>query len=386
MNILIVANDFKPRPGGVAEYTHQLAKHLSATGNMVKVLSHPTDAGKDAFFDRSCNYEVVRVPRVASQKNLPLRQWKCYRTIADTADGWEADLIVANTVFAYGHLCALAARFRRIPYVVLTFALEIANPCGAKLTAIREIALRSAELVVCISSFAQGLVIRHGVSKESTLIVPGCVAAEEFVSNRPKQSSKFTEEFGLNNRKVIGTLGRLVPRKGIDTVIEALPAVVEKIPDVIYLVGGNGPYETTLRRKAAQRGVERNVVFAGRIWENERQDFYDALDLFAMPCRHIGEADVEGFGIVFTEANACGVPTVVGRSGGAVEAVEHGKTGLLVSPHNVDEVSNALLSLLANSEKARKMGKRGRRRVEDCFTWGKQVPRLEKYLTSLVEK
>jgi phosphatidylinositol alpha-1,6-mannosyltransferase len=191
---------------------------------------------------------------------------------------------------------------------------------------------------------------------------------------------------GYKNR-VIVTVGNLVSRKGHDMVIRALPRLAQTIPDITYLVVGNGPHRQQLEELACSIGVRDHVVFAGVVPDRDLPDVYALSDVFAMPSRaHLDTCDVEGFGLVFLEANACGKPVVAGRSGGIPEAVEDGVTGLLVNPTDAEDIARAIGKLLTDTDLARRMGHQGRVRVVTRFTWEAIIKRVEKSLEAVLRE
>ncbi|MCK4262075.1 glycosyltransferase, partial [bacterium] len=181
----------------------------------------------------------------------------------------------------------------------------------------------------------------------------------------------------LFGRQVILTVSHLVRRKGHANVIRALPRVLEKVPEAIYLIVGRGPEDDNLRKLAQTLGILDRVVFAGFVSNEEIPLYYNVCQVFIMPSYEIKEeGDVEGFGIVFLEANACGKPVIGGRSGGVVDAVVDGETGLLVDPLNTEEISVALVKLLYDESLAERLGQRGRKRVEKELSWEKVTERI----------
>jgi phosphatidylinositol alpha-1,6-mannosyltransferase len=188
------------------------------------------------------------------------------------------------------------------------------------------------------------------------------------------------DRHGLSDRPVIACVSRLVPRKGQDVLIRAMPAIRRRVPDAVLLVVGGGEYRAELESMAAEapRG---SVVFSGEVSEEELPLHYAAGDVFAMPCRNrFAGLEVEGWGNVFLEAAACGKPSVAGDSGGAAEAVVDGETGLVVDGRHVGQVAEAVGGLLADEQRARAMGKAGRARVERSFTWPVIAERLAVWL------
>lgn len=165
--------------------------------------------------------------------------------------------------------------------------------------------------------------------------------------------------------------GRMVPRKGLDRLVEALPRIAESVPGVVLVLAGSGPEEKRLRRLAAR--VEPRVVFAGRVPEDEAPSTYAAADVFVLPVadRWFG-LDTEGLGVVLLEASACEIPCVSGRSGGTPEAVVDSLTGLVVDATNQDRLVAAIVRLLQDRETAARMGAAGRLHVREEF--GGRIP------------
>jgi phosphatidylinositol alpha-1,6-mannosyltransferase len=180
---------------------------------------------------------------------------------------------------------------------------------------------------------------------------------------------------------VLLTVSRLVSRKGIDTVLCALPALLEEFPALRYRVGGQGPDRENLEALARQLGVSEAVEFLGFIRDDELPELYRSASIFVMPAREEVEApSVEGFGIVYLEASASGLPVVAASSGGAVEAVRHGETGLLIPPDDPAQLNEALGRLLRDPELRRRMGQNGRRWVEEEMNWDRAARQLREAL------
>ncbi|MCA1726705.1 MAG: glycosyltransferase family 4 protein, partial [Actinobacteria bacterium] len=206
-----------------------------------------------------------------------------------------------------------------------------------------------------------------------------CVDADRF---RPGlNGAALRERLGLNGSAVIGCVGRLVPRKGQDVLIRAMPQIARAIPDAALLLIGHGPYEDVLRRIADASPARDRIVFGGTVADEELPTAYAAMDVFAMPCRTRNVwSGFEGFGIVFLEAAACEVPVVAGRSGGAAEAVVDEETALVVDGRDPAIVAEAIIRVLREPQLAKSMGIAGRERVEARFTWDKTGARVARAL------
>jgi phosphatidylinositol alpha-1,6-mannosyltransferase len=183
---------------------------------------------------------------------------------------------------------------------------------------------------------------------------------------------------------VLLTLARLIDRKGQDTVIRALPRVLRDVPDLVYVLAGQGSYREALEALARECGVADHVVFAGFVADADVPDVYAAADLYGMLSREGRDTgDIEGFGITYLEASAAGLPVLAGRSGGTADAVEEGVSGLLVDPESVEAVADAIVSLLRDRAKARAMGQAGRLRAERDFSLAARAAKLIRVASAL---
>ena len=246
------------------------------------------------------------------------------------------DLVVVGHA-ALAPLAWLAQRALGIPYVVWAHGIEV---WGLR-AGLRAAGLRRADRIVAVSRYTAGEIaaLDPGLA-DRTVVVPNAVA-DRF---RPGGGEALRRRLGLGGARVLLTVGRLSAAeryKGIDTVLHALPQVLARAPAVRYVVAGDGDDLPRLRALAARLGVAHATVFAGAPPDRDLPGYYDACDLFVMPSRR------EGFGIVFTEALACGKPVVAAAAGGAPDAVLDGGLGRLVEPGDVDATAQAVLDFLA---------------------------------------
>ena len=184
-------------------------------------------------------------------------------------------------------------------------------------------------------------------------------------------------ELGWSGRPVIVCVSRLMPRKGQDVLVEALPEIRRRVPGTALLLVGGGPARSRLEELAARHEVTEDVHITGSVGFDRLPAYYAAGDVFAMPCRdRLHGLDIEGLGMVFLEAAACGLPVVAGRSGGSPDAVLDGDTGLVVNGRDGSEVADAVCGLLGDPERARSMGQRGKQWVAEQWTWERTVDDL----------
>jgi phosphatidylinositol alpha-1,6-mannosyltransferase len=205
------------------------------------------------------------------------------------------------------------------------------------------------------------------------MTVPNGVDEDRFYEQA--KSEELAAACGVLGKRVILTVARLDYHKGHADVIRALPGVIERVGETAYLIVGDGPLRDELKQLARSLGVEEEVVFLGPVDDSRLVELYNLADVFIMISQET-EKDVEGFGLVFLEANACGKPVVGGDSGGVAEAIAHKVTGLLVHPGDVEGIACALTDVLSDEGLARRLGSAGRRRVEREYNWASTAAKL----------
>jgi phosphatidylinositol alpha-1,6-mannosyltransferase len=212
--------------------------------------------------------------------------------------------------------------------------------------------------------------IAQSITKEAATrmvkIAPG-IDTDHF---SPQDATQLRSELGLTEKKVIVSVGRLVHRKGQDVLVEAMPAIIKEVPQAHILMIGEGPYRSYLENRVKALGLQERVTFIGRIQYADLPRYICAGDLFVMPSRsRLAGLEVEGLGIVYLEASACGLPVIAGNSGGAPDAVLVGETGVVVDGTNSSEIAEACIDLLNNPELCAFMGANGRAWIIENWRW-----------------
>lgn len=380
MKGLFITNDFPPMIGGLAT----LYARLCAAVAHDQVLVLTPHARGDTLFDQRQPYRVVRswapthIHPVARLVQIGILLVAASRIIR------REDVTQVHLGHLHlGPIGLLLHRLHRTPYVLYLHGGEMAGYTRWRIVqgVVRAI-LRNAELLVVNSVFTRDYYRALGIELPRVEILTMPVPLGRF---RPDlDASRTRARFGLNGAKVLLTVGRLIERKGHDLVIKTLPRVVEVIGEVRYIIAGAGPEEDRLRALARTMGCADRVIFAGTVSDEEVPLLYAACDVFVMPSRILTVRDgVEGFGIVFLEAGACGKPVVGGRSGGIGEAVADTVTGVLVDPLNVDELEHTLIKLLRDPAEASRLGASGRTRAERLASvWAETVERIWKNATT----
>jgi len=368
---LLLTTDFPPLSGGIAGYLFGLWRHLPRERTAVIA---PTVPGWAAF-DRSHD---LRVYRRHYRPSLPFPFDRLARIILPALGlrsilrRERAEVLHCGHVLTSGVVGLLYRR--RLPYAVYGYGADLLDYRGIRAIdrLLRRVLLR-AEGVVVPSEFTARLVRDLGVPAERVVKVVMGIDTTRF--HPDAGGGTIRDALGLKDRPVLLTVARLVPRKGHDVVIRALPRIRETLPDAVYLIVGEGPERARLSRLAAAHGVEEAVVFAGFVPEAQLPAYYAACDGFVLPSRQLG-TDVEGAGNVSLEASASGRPVIAGRSGGTNEHVVEGETGLLVDPSDPAAVADGVLRVLADPALARRLGRQGRRMIEARFVWERTATAL----------
>lgn len=362
--VLLVTNDFPPRPGGIQSFVHNLAVRQPAGSLVVYASTWP---GADKY-DAEQSFPVVREPT-----SMLLPTPAVARRAAAVARRYGCEAAWFGAAAPLGLLAAgLRGRAGVGRAVALTHGHEVgwAALPGARIL-LRRIA-RDVDVVTYLGEYTRVRLDRvlHGLT-DLRRLAPGV----DVDAYRPEVSgAAVRRRYGLAGRPVIVCVSRLVPRKGQDALIRALPLVRARVPDAALLIVGGGRYRSSLERLA--RGLE-GVVFTGPVSGPELPQHYAAGDVFAMPCRTRRRGlDVEGLGMVFLEASASGLPVVAGDSGGAPDAVLQGVTGFVVDGRDLTALADRLAGLLADPAAAARMGAAGRAWVQERWRWETQAARL----------
>lgn len=358
MKHLLLTNDFPPKLGGIQSYLWELWRRL-APGDVTVFAGR--FAGSDAW-DRSQGYRIERHHRT---QFLPTRTLA--RDVDRLADEVGAELVLIDPAFPVG----LVARWLDHPYGVVLHGAEVTVPGRLPVTrqALGSV-LRGAEIVICAGSYpvAEGM---HAAGRELPVVnVPPGVDVERFVPLQPSERDAARSALGVErDAELVLSLSRLVPRKGMDVLIAAAARLRRRRPRLEVLIGGDGRDRARLERKVAK--TDAPVRFLGRVEDSELPDLYGCADLYVMLCRNRWFGlEQEGFGIVFLEAAACGIPQIAGRSGGSHEAVVDAETGLVLPrPRSARAAEAAIGSLLEDADLRSRMAVRSRERAVRCFTY-----------------
>lgn len=355
---VLATNDFPPKVGGIQSYLWELWRRLPADSFAVHTSAH----GAAAHFDRSQPFVVERDPR-----SVLLPTSGVVRRVGALIERIGAELAVLDPVLPLG----LVGRRISVPFAVVAHGAEITVP--GRLPVARQ-ALRSvfssARLVVAAGHYPLAEAERAAGQELPAVVVPPGVDVDRFAPLGTSQRRQARRRHDLpEDGRLILSVSRLVPRKGMDVAIEATARLARERPDLCLAIAGEGRDRGRLERLA--RRARAPVRFLGRVDDCELPALYGCADVFAMLCRNRwGGLEQEGFGIVFLEAAAVGIPAVAGDSGGAAEAVLAGTTGTVVdTPDDAQAAAAALAPLLDDPDLRARWGEAARRRAVDSFSY-----------------
>jgi phosphatidylinositol alpha-1,6-mannosyltransferase len=356
---LVVTNDFPPRQGGIQTFVAALLARRPPESLVVLA----SDVPGSADYDATLPYPVVRRP---TSVLLPTR--RTAREAADLVRRYGCDSAFFGAAAPLG---LLAPALRSAGVTHLVGATHGHETGWVALPAARQLLQRIAgglDVVTYISEYTRDrLAPALGGRTRLAQLSPG-VDVDLFTPDA--DGAAVRRRYGLGDAPVVVCVSRLVARKGQDVLVAGWPQVLARHPRARLLLVGGGPDEASLRRAVVGRGLQDSVVLTGPVAAEELPGHYAAGDVFAMPCRtRRAGLDVEGLGMVFLEAAACGRPVVAGTSGGAPEAVREGVTGHVVDPRSADAVAGTIADLLADPDRGREMGKAGRAWVEQRWSW-----------------
>ncbi len=375
MNILFFAFDFQR--GGIARHTREVAEGLGRLGHRVFVVSDFGE-GKPGL----TGHEMFRAINLPRRGLRSATFWLDFIPLRSMVKKAHIDLMLLAAVFPYGPMTLLLSKGTGVPFSVIVHGAEIFVEKEKTKLIVSKI-LEKAKTIICVSRFTRdALLERFPRSRKPVIIHPG-TRPDVFMPVADRVV--LLEKYGFQGKRVLLSVSRLERRKGHAQVIKALPEIVAEVPEVVYLIVGSGPAEEDLRSLVQETHLGERVQFLGTPDDDELVDLYAMCDVFVLPSVETSDTEsgalrMEGFGIVFLEAAASGRPVVAGKSGGSVEAVLDGQTGLLVDGSDVKQVADAILKLLLDERLAEKLGRNGRERVEREFSWDTIVRAIEREL------
>jgi phosphatidylinositol alpha-1,6-mannosyltransferase len=382
---IVLSEIFPPTKGGSGKWLSEIYSRMP--GRSCVMVVGDAHCGADSYF---CDEEY---PQLVFRENLAmafrgvskfasLRDYhRIFRTVCQLAKSHQIQSIHASRPLFEGLVARLVKIRLGLSYVCFVHGEDInIAKTSRELTLLTQSVLRHAEKLIANSSFTRDLLLNdwNVPSDRIEMMHPG-VDCEFFT---PPETPHLRQLF-REDQKVLLTVGRLQERKGHDTLISGLPEILRQFPDVLYAIAGDGEQRPVLQQMVSRLELEDHVRFLGEIDDSTLRQAYRECDLFALPNRTIGR-DVEGFGIVLLEAQACGKPVIAGKSGGTQDTLLPERTGFLIDcqdPKNPSELVKAICKLLADDSERDRMGRNARTFVQNSFDWQSLAKKAEGILS-----
>lgn len=349
--------------------------------------------------DRQCGYpverlELLRSPSLPPPANklvsvyrrlaidLPIA-WRVLRKTLDMIKRYRIGIICIGELNSMSWLGELARKLTGVRLMYYIHGEEITTQFQAgSFGRRRDVRLRRADAIVAVSRFTRQTLIDMGLPAERIHLLENAVDTTRFYP--APTSANFLERWGVQNKRVVVSIGRLIARKGFDRSIEAWPAVLARHPDAHLLIVGNGPQRPELEQLIARHGVQHAVALTGPVSDDDLLAAYRSGEFFMMANRTLPDGDTEGFGLVFLEANACAKAVIGGRAGGAVDAIKHEETGLLIDSDEPSNIAAAVIRMLDDPALRQDLEKQG---LENALanSWTTRALEFNRLCQSLVK-
>jgi D-inositol-3-phosphate glycosyltransferase len=374
--VCLVTHYFPPHKGGIEQVSFEQSRRLTEMGYQIDVLTSKYE-GRDRNPVKGIKIHHYPSLNVAKRFGVPypIISFEAYKMF--TKHIGECDLVHAHGhVYMASCLAGIVAKKLKKPFIVTqhnTFIdyrsfLNVVEELNDQ--SIGKSVLKNADKITTVSKETMKYVLRLGADKTKTQVIYNGVDIDTF---RPVNKNESRTRLGLpKNRKIVLSVRRLVYKNGLGTLIESVPLVAKKHPDVLFVVAGKGPSRKLIEDRIKELGISQNITLAGFVPDELLPAYYDAADYFLLP-----SASGEGLPLVLLEAMACGLPVIATAVGGTPEILKHNKNGILVPPINPTAMAEATSKLLSNEKLATTLGKEARKNVEDNYTWEENVRRLQ---------
>ncbi len=377
MKKLIISLEYPPMVGGIASYVHQFSSELSSEDVIALV---PKQKG-DVEFDKARDFKVVRRKLYFPPFIWP-RWLRMFFQVLSIVKKEKIDIIYLHHVLPIGYVAWLVKKVKKIPFVIFSHGtdIEYATHSSWKRKMLQLVTEEAEQVVFNSESLKRRLLkVLPGLEDKSKVVYP-CPEKMFYDPLTEEEISKLNSQYALEGKKVMLSVARLDEGKGLTHLIRMLPKVVEKVPNLVWFVVGDGPKKNFLVKEIQKHSLQNVVRFVGNVPHEDIKKFYYLADLFVL-LTHPDEGREEGLGLVFLEAAAAGLPVVAGKSGGVEEAVIDTQTGIIVDIYKGDEiVVNSIIEMLENEEYAKRLAENAKARVKANFRWDSQLKAISKWI------
>jgi phosphatidylinositol alpha-1,6-mannosyltransferase len=387
--VLLLTEEYPPVIGGIQNYLSELMAQLSPENTFVIA----QDVKGVVEWDREQKYKIVRV----NMRGFSIPRWRsAYRALEQAVKEFQPEIIVCGKALFEGRAALRIWEKYKIPYVVMTYGMEIntwlktektkrdlLNVCenSARVFVINEeiktTLEKSLDDVIKVRPLRGRTLMRDNIGNKFVKMYPGVDGFYSFEDNPNK-------DYPQKSHKTIVSVCRLVHRKGIDVVINAVNEIKKTIPDIKYIIMGEGPEKTALEELVRNLSLQNNVEFLGKVTREKMREVFQSADLFVLTPRN-EQGNMEGFGIVYLEAAIAGLCAVGSKSGGVLEAVLDEKTGLLAMENNTNDTAKKIIRILQDENLRKQLASQAQKRAVEEFSWSKRATLFRGVVESVVK-
>ena len=381
--ILATASDYRPSHGGIATFAYELLTSLAQLPDVeIHLLARPIPEQMD-WVDPQDVFKTTRLPL---SKTSSLASLQLARAILRECESRNVDAILNFVWLPDGTASWIAKATNRdlsIPYFNFAHGVEVMETSRnlkkrirSLLAPLKKTVFQKAAATFAVSQFTCDL-LRDNCDRKPEKIRLTYLGVDTDVFKPTEKNLSLEKKYNLEGKKIFLTLSRLEDYKGVDRALGALRRVIEKHPDLVYIIAGEGPDRKRLENLSREYHLEKNVRFTGALPYSELVHFYNLCDCFVLLSRtDTHTPNVEGFGIVILEAAACEKPTLGGKSGGIVDAIQDNYSGWWVDPNDEKAIAEKMLLCLENPELTRRLGRQARERAKEKFSWDQVAARV----------
>lgn len=380
---LLFTLEYPPFKGGISRYYKNLAEHWPT--DQIFVLADNALSNKDTekIKYRPLLNKYLRPRWLRAIFSLQSFFRQANSTGLTTGQDKQSFHVIVGQILPLGIAVYYLKKIIKFKYSVVLHGLDFSLAVKTKRKQrITKKILKQADKIICANNYTAALVKFFDINLTPKIFVVNPSIKPSFIRN-PQRVAELKKKYGLAEKTVMLSLGRLVLRKGIDKVIEAMAVVNKQAPQIIYFIAGTGPEKDNLKNLAESQpdDLKNKIIFLGQISDTDRWAWLELCDIFIMTSRNVA-GDFEGFGTVYLEANLAGIPVIAGDSGGVRDAVINNINGLMVNPEKPEEIAAAIIKLSTDAKLRQELGEQGKRRAVENFNAKKQVEKIYKLLIS----
>jgi phosphatidylinositol alpha-1,6-mannosyltransferase len=369
MKVLLFTLEYPPFKGGIANYYQNIVKYWPEPADFFVLAD-----SQNKSHDKKITYTPLLFRFIYPRWVLSF--FKLFSQILK----YKIDHILVGHLLPLGTVTYFVSRISRTKYSVIIHGMDFAFALRKKRKRfLSALILKNSQKIICSNSYVASLLtdfLGENYSSKIEVVNPG-VDAGDFKYNKDL-ADKLIKKYDLSNKIILLSIGRLVKRKGFDKVVAVMDEVKKAVPNLFYVLAGNGPDKDYIK------GYQKNsvdILYLDNLSDEEKWTWLALCDIFIMPSRNI-DGDFEGFGIVYLEASLARKPVIGGNSGGIPDAVKEAYSGILVDPDDTEKIKEAIVNLATNKELCQKLGQQGRARALDDFNWPKQIKKMHYLLNT----